>query len=72
MLHLLRSEVVLMRRTEIDFLKLFDALLEPLVNCQRLPVVGFDQSWLKNEVIKREYNNGINTVLWECIPLLYS
>ena len=20
----------------------------------------------------REYNNGINTVLWECIPLLYS
>ena len=35
-------------------------------------VVGVDQSWLKNEVKIREYNNCINTVLWECIPLLYS
>ena len=37
-----------------------------------MKIVGVDQSWLKNEVIMREYNNGINTVLWQCIPLLYS
>ena len=35
-------------------------------------VVGVDQCWLKNEVIFVKYNNCINTVLWECIPLLYS
>ena len=35
-------------------------------------VEGVDQSWHKNEVIYRESNNGINNVLWECIPLLYS
>ena len=35
-------------------------------------VVGFDQRWLKKEFKYHEYNNGINTVLWECISLLYS
>ena len=38
----------------------------------RATVVGADQSWIKNEVIYVKYNDGINTVVWECIPLLYS